>query len=173
MPSEPNPTPDVAAEPPGSRRLRADLADVPFLIGADEGRWGLVGDPADAWPDVTFWVAAAGRPASPERFGLRLNFEDYPARGPSGCFWDVDAGTWLPPTDWPKGSGRVAEILRRDWAIDRRKRALYHPLDGVTLSTHGGWQQTHAADVWRRDRDVSHYLDMVHRLLNSNDYTGT
>ena len=170
MSSESTTSSVAPVEPPALRRLRADLDDVPFQIGADEGRWGVVVDPAAAWPNVVFWVAAAERPASPERFHLRLNFDGYPALGPSGSFWNVDAADWLAASAWPKGRGQVAAVFRIDWAHPRH--VLYHPLDRVSLSTHPNWPREYPADVWRSDKDASHYLHMVHGLLNCNDYTG-
>jgi hypothetical protein len=154
---------------PAERLMLADLAGPSFLSGAAEGWWGRVQEPVLAWPAMLFWVAAAPRPRGPERFVLRLDCGDYPTVSPTGAFWNLKAGEPLAPAQWPKGTGQVEAVFKSGWESGR---ALYHPLDRVSMQKHADWPAKYPAYVWRGERNVTRYLAMVHRLLQSSEYTG-
>jgi hypothetical protein len=149
--------------------FNADLADVLYLVGEAEGRWGLYGRPEDAWPNVIFWVAAAPRDGAPKRFHLRFDWAGYPAVGPTGAFWDVGAGACLEASRWPKGREQVAAVFKPGC---EGGRALYHPFDRVTWRGHGDWPTKYPGLAWTQRRKLTDHLEMIHGLLNSRDYTG-
>lgn len=151
--------------------LRSHLDGVPFRKGASCGWWGVV-DPhlgMPAWPCVLFWVAAAPRPSSPDRFCVRLDCTGYPHAAPTGTFWDVTSNQMLAPDKRPKGKEQVGIVFRTDW---EGGRAFYHPLDRHALTTHLDWPQKYASMCWRPDRTIVDFLQMLYLFLNCADYTG-
>jgi len=159
--------------PPDRRRLDADLQDGPFLAGVADGRWGLVeeaGATVPAWPLTLFWLAAASRNGSAERFFVRIDCGGYPSQSPTATFWDTVVGKQLAPAQWPKGKDRVAAVFRTDW---ENGRAFYHPFDRVANGGHGDWAKKYPAHVWDGGKHtIVDFLSVFYVLLNCNEYSG-
>lgn len=160
---------------PDQRAFETDVEDADFQIGVVKGMWGL----ADTallpdrlvWPQVVLWVAAAERPNSPDRFYLLLNLENYRSAAPTGAFWNARKKEPLAPDQWPKGKSgsRVAKVFRTDW---KNCVALYHPYDRVATSDHRQWLTEQPHLIWDSKHTIVDYLNEIHWLLNSGDYTG-
>jgi hypothetical protein len=151
---------------PDKRALLSDLEDAPFQIGVANGYWGLA---EIAWPFAVFWVAAALRPNSPDRFFVRLDFQGYPTQAPTGNFCDPTTKEALPSGRRPKGRERVEKVFRTDW---EGGRAFYHPYDRGAAASHPNWAQESPRRAWTRDRSIVDLLGVLHDLLNSSEYTG-
>lgn len=156
---------------PDERQMLADLSGASFLSGFANGWWGRVEAPVPAWPTMLFWVAAAPRPKAPSRFHLILDCRNYPAQAPTGTFWDPATERQLDGGKWPKGTGQVQAVFNPDWEAGR---ALYHPLDRVSMAKHqqpsNSWLDKYPGYVWKGERNVTRYLTMVYRLLQSSEY---
>src|ERR1700730_14014764 len=106
---------------PDQRLFEADVASADFRIGAAKGLWGQAEAellPMDMkWPRVLLWIAAAARPAAPERFYLSLDAAGYNGVPPTGTFWDPGSKQTLEFGKRPKGKpgSRFAKIFRTDW----------------------------------------------------------
>jgi hypothetical protein len=158
---------------PDRRAMEIDLAGASFLSGVASSWWGHVEEPVPEWPHMLFWVAAAKRDKGPARFYLKLDCKGYPAVSPTGTLWDPETKQLLAATKWPKGTGQVHAVFQSAW---ENGSALYHPLDRVSMGKHltatNDWRVKYPGHVWKGDRNVTRYLTMVHRLLNSSEYTG-
>ncbi len=156
------------AKTPDEMALMQDLRIAPFRMAEMDGRWGHLPSTDTKWPFAFFWVSAALRVGSPDRFALRLDCSGYPIVAPTGTFWTLDLAQVLPPGQRPKGRDRVARVFRTDW---NGGQALYHPFDRATAD-HAGWPSQYPALVWNRSRTIVDYLEVVHGLLHSEEYTG-
>lgn len=146
--------------PPDEIALRADLESARYLAGQDRRRWKLQ---RLQWPFAYFDVFA--KDARP--YTLRLNCEGFPSQPPTGTFWDMNTDGRLSSEKWPKGGQRIALALRPDW---QSGNALYIPCDRVTLNGHADWATQYPQLLWKPMRGISHYLEVVHELLQSEGY---
>lgn len=146
---------------PDERALRADLAKPAFRLAQSEGRWRLI---AIAWPAVLVGVVAADG----TEFVLRFDCTGYPASAPTARPWDVDKSAPLPFDRWPGSKGgRVRAVFRPDW---KDGTALYLPCDRVSREGHDNWRNETPTMIWRSERGINQYLEIVHELLNCGDY---
>lgn len=147
---------------PDQRAFEADVAKAAFRLGVAEGRWRLA---ALAWPFAFIGVVAKdGR-----EYVLRLNCAGYPQVAPTGGPWDLLAGRILAFDLWPRGrGGRVSAVFRTDW---KGGAALYLPCDRESLVGHENWRRDTPSKIWRPADGVVQYLELVHELLQSRDYT--
>lgn len=154
---------------PDESAVREHLAGGPFRLGLAHGRWR---NPRLVWPHLTVEVAAADRPGGPPFYTLRVELNGYPAMAPLGEFWAPDDDTKLAPERWPGGTpnSRVVALLRPDWA--KGHHGLYAAFDRSGLTHHPEWRQTHSTEAWTPRHTLSDYLEHVHDLLASPDYTG-
>lgn len=149
------------------RVFRAHVQAAPFLSGADRGRWRLV---SLDWPHAVIAISAAPRENAPCEYALRFHLADYPETAPTARPWDTEHDTPLPAERWPTGRTRVQSVFRPDW---QGGTALYLPCDRVSIQGHDGWRTQHAHMIWKPSGDITQYLEIVHELLNSRDYSGT
>jgi len=162
---------------PDQKLFNMDLEDAGFRTGVLAGRWGLAeGDALPvgmAWPRACFWLQAAERPGSPERYYIMIDVSGYRAVSPTGSFWGPVGKTMLPKGCFPKGrpGSRFAQVYRTDWDPGLCK-AFYHPYDRFTLSTHGDWTTTLPHLVWTVRHTITDYLDEFQTLLMGDDYVG-
>lgn len=147
---------------PDQRAFEADVAKAAFRLGQAEGRWRLI---SVAWPFALIGVVAKdGR-----EFVLRLNCAGYPQAAPTGGPWDMKTETILAFELWPRGQGgRVSAVFRTDW---KDGSALYLPCDRESLIGHDNWRQEMPSKIWRPNDGIVQYLELVHELLQSRDYT--
>lgn len=155
-----------AVLPPDRRLVEDDLAAPEFRCGEIEGRWRYV---ATAWPHVVITVAAAPRPAAPPEYGFRFECTGYRQSAPTAQPWDVSANAALAPNRWPTGRSILPSIFRPQW---KDGTCLYLPCDRLSIEGHGNWQHEHPGRMWNPARGIVCYLEQLHDLLNSNDYTG-
>lgn len=156
----------VAFIAPDQRSLMADLAGGSFLLGHHKGRWHLR---EVSWPNVIIEVAAAPRPRSPDSYCFRFECSGYPQTAPTSCPWDASKNGPLSFGDWPTGKARVPAVFRTDWMAGT---CLYIPCDRASFVGHPNWLQEHADLIWRPEDGIPQFLQALHELLNSDDYTG-
>ena len=151
---------------PDERVFRQHLASPRFHEGVDRGRWRIVGD--IAWPVVIIAVTAGPRAGAPSEYLLRFNAANYPDSAPTATPWNPTTGAVLESALRPKGQ-RVGHVFRTDWEDGR---ALYAPFDRVALNGHPGWKTQHPRRVWNSSKDIVWLLQILHEMLNNDDYTG-
>lgn len=152
---EPNPA------GPDERALRADVAKPAFRLAQSEGRWRLIDI---SWPSVVIAVAARDGTA----FALRFDCSGYPANAPTARPWDAQLDAPLAFDRWPGSKGgRVRAVFRPDW---KGGTALYLPCDRVSREGHDNWRVETPTMIWRPERGIVQYLEIVYELLNCADY---
>jgi hypothetical protein len=146
---------------PDERALRAEVDKPAYRLACAEARWRVA---AVQWPHVFAAVTATDGC----EFGLRFDCSGYPALPPTGRLWDLATGTALPFDRWPRSKGgRVAAVFRTDW---KGGTALYLPCDRVSREGHDNWAHETPTMIWRPERGLAQYLEIVHELLNCADY---
>lgn len=146
---------------PDERALRADVAKAAFRLAQAEGRWRLIGV---NWPIMVIAVTASDG----MELGLHFDCTGYPTNAPTARPWDAEADTPLPFDRWPGSKGgRVKAVFRTDW---KDGTALYLPCDRVSREGHDNWRQETPTMIWRPERGIVQYLEIVHELLNCADY---
>ena len=146
---------------PDARAFSADIEGALFRLGEADGKWrlGKLAWPF-AWIDVT---AAIGF------FTLRFELSQFPTLPPTAQLWDAKADAPLAQQSWPRSQGgRIRDVFRADW---QQGTALYLACDRVTIQTHPGWVTQMPARLWRTDGSIVQYLEEVHVLLNSTDFS--
>lgn len=147
---------------PDQRAFEVDVAKAAFHLGQVEGRWRLINV---AWPFAFFGVVAKDG----QEFVLRLNCAGYPQAAPTGGPWNMKTNEVLSFNLWPRGQGgRVSAVFRKDW---KNGSALYLPCDRESLVGHDNWHHEMPSKIWRPDDGIIQYLELVHELLQSRDYT--
>ena len=157
---------ETSSMSPDERVFRAHLTSTRFHEGVERCRWRIVGEVS--WPIVQVAVAAAPRDNAPSEYVLRFDLAGYPDSAPTAMPWNPATGDVLEATARPKGS-RVGHVFRTDWEYGR---ALYAPFDRVALSSHPNWRTTHPRRVWDSSKDLAWILQILHEMLNNEDYTG-
>ena len=152
--------------PPDERVLRQHVASARFQEGVDRGRWQIVGD--IAWPVVMIALKAGPRDSAPSEYVLRFDLAGYPESAPTATPWNPTTGDVLEPALRPKGE-RVGHVFRTNWEDGR---ALYAPFDRVALNGHSRWKTQHPRRVWDSSKDLAWLLQILHEMLNNDDYTG-
>lgn len=145
---------------PDEQFLRADLMSARFLSGEDRNRWQLK---KLEWPYL--YVNITGRDG--REFTLRLNCSGFPSSAPTGTFWDLPTNNRLAFDKWPKGGERLCLAFRPDW---RGGDALYIPCDRDSFIGHDSWAAQYPQLIWKPSKGITHYLEVVHELLQSRDY---
>ena len=151
---------------PDERVFREHVTSARFQEGVERGRWQMVGD--IAWPVVMIAIAAGPRGRSPSKYVLRFDLTGYPETAPTATPWNLDTRDALEPALRPKGE-RVGHIFRTDW---ENGQALYAPFDRVALDSHPDWRNQHPRQVWDSSKDLAWLLQILHEMLNNDDYTG-
>lgn len=151
---------------PDERVLRQHVASARFQEGVDRGRWQIVGD--IAWPVVMIAVTASPRDSAPSEYVLRFDLTGYPESAPTATPWNLTTGNVLEPALRPKGK-RVGYVFRADW---NGGQALYAPFDRVALNGHSSWKTQHPRRVWDSSKDLAWLLQVLHEMLNNDDYMG-
>ena len=149
---------------PDERTFNKHVADGTFRAGEVHGDWRLI---SIEWPHAVIAVSAPERNGAPVEYALRFELSNYPQQVPTAQPWDVDANAPLAPVRWPIG-GQVSEVFNPGWSVN----ALYLPCDRLALAGHEAAWAGHTAYLWNPTRDITHYLRIVHRILNRPEYSG-
>ncbi|KWT98604.1 MULTISPECIES: hypothetical protein [unclassified Variovorax] len=145
---------------PDEKALRADLVSARFLSGEDRGRWKFE---KLEWPHLFVTVNARDGRA----FTLRLHCGGFPGQGPTGTFWDMASGARLAFARWPVGGERISLAFKPGW---KDGNALYIPCDRESFEGHTDWPAKYPQLIWKPAKGITHYLEVVHDLLQSRDY---
>ena len=156
----------MGATSPDERVLREHVAGARFQEGVGRGRWRVVGD--IVWPVVLVAISAGTRDYAPSEYILRFDLTGYPETAPTATPWNPTTGDVLEQELRPKGE-RVGHVFRIDW---KGGRALYAPFDRVALHSHSKWRTQHPRRAWDSSRDLTWLLQILHEMLNNDDYTG-
>ena len=148
---------------PDEQALHADLASARFLSGEDRNRWTFK---QLNWPHVLVEVVARDGRA----FTLRLECSGYPSAPPTGTFWDQAANARLAFEKWPQGGERIQLAFKTGW---KDGNALYIPCDRESIVGHEAWVSQYPQLIWKPAKGISHYLEVVHDLLQCRDYVCT
>ncbi|HTQ40236.1 MAG TPA: hypothetical protein VMJ32_14510 [Pirellulales bacterium] len=147
---------------PDERAMRADLKSARFMIGSNEGRWGVCEPsllPPDLiWPDIVLWVTANGNGLAPKYY-FKWNCEKYPIDALTGNLWDPETKNWLSMDKRPQIAGRGEKVFVNP-------TSLYHPYDRVAANSHGQWKTELQRLVWDRNHSIVDLLEELHLLLN-------
>jgi hypothetical protein len=136
------------------------------LLGEVKDRWrlGLI-----EWPAADIAVTAAERAGAPTEWWFRFDCTGYPQQAVTGRPWDIETKQPLPGQRWPAGRLRVPAVFRPEW---KGGICLYLPCDRCAMEGHEKWRTEHPALMWSPTRGIILYLEELHALLNSSDYSG-
>ena len=151
---------------PDERALRADLDAGAFQLGAIAGRWRLE---SIKWPEVFIVVQAEPRTGAPNEYGFRFDCTNYPQEAPTARPWDIESNAPLAFPRWPAGTSRIPAIFKPDW---KEGTCLYLPCDRTSAAGHDNWRTDYASLQWSQAKGIALYLNELHSLLTSSDYTG-
>jgi len=151
---------------PASLLLERDLAAAEFRRGALELRWRMI---SLTWPHVQIAVSAAERPNAPSEFVFRFDCSGYPEKAPTARLWSDGTHEPLAPKQWPTGRSIVPSVFRLDW---KDGTCLYLPCDRLSIVGHENWIHEYPHRLWVPDRGIVCYLEQLHELLSSSDYSG-
>ena len=147
---------------PDERAFRADVARPSFKLAEVEGRWLLQGI---TWPHALVAVKAR----DDRIFTLRFELSGFPDAPPTAGLWDAARNGPLAHRLFPKsGGGRVGAVFRTDW---KGGSALYLPCDREAIHGHDHWRTEMPSKIWRPADGIAQYLELVHELLNAEDYS--
>jgi len=152
---------------PSEALLKMDLEAPAFRCGEIEERWRLI---TTVWPHATIAVTAAPRPNAPTEYEFRFECSGYRQTPATGQPWDTGTNMPLPADRWPTGRAIVPSIFRPEW---KNGTCIYLPCDRLSIEGHPNWLSDHPAQLWDTTRGIVCYLEQLHELLTSNDYTGT
>lgn len=145
---------------PDEQSLRADLASARFLSGEDRNRWQFK---KLEWPFAYINVIARDR----REYTLRLDCSGFPTTPPTGTFWDLSTTSKLTFDKWPQGGERLQLAFKPGW---KNGDALYIPCDRESIVGHDCWFAQYPQLIWKPVKGITHYLEVVHELLQSRDY---
>lgn len=151
---------------PDHALLLSDLAAPEFRCGEFAGNWRHLGT---SWPHVAIAVSAAPRTNAPAEYVFRFECSGYRRTPVTGQPWDVSAKAPLHANRWPTGRTIVPSVFRSNW---KGGQCLYLPCDRVSIEGHTTWQHDYSNRLWDPERGILCYLEQLHDLLHSNDYTG-
>jgi hypothetical protein len=153
-------------KPPDQLLLERDLVAPDFRCGEFEGRWRHIATP---WPFTVIAVSATPTSSGPLEYGFRFECTGYRTAAVTGRLWDLETDAPLATSAWPRGRSIVPSVFRPEW---KEGSCLYIPCDRLSMEGHGDWIHKHPARLWDATRGIICYLEQIHELLNSNDYTG-
>lgn len=147
---------------PDEKAFRADVAKPAFRSGVADERWRVI---AIAWPYVLTAITAKDR----LEYVLRFNCSGYPATPSTAGLWDIERNTVLAPDLWPQSAGgRLGAVFNSGW---KGGTALYLPCDRESIAGHDSWRTQMPSKIWRPSLGIVQYLELVHELLHSRDYS--
>lgn len=154
---------------PDESAFRDHITKAPFLIGVDNGTWGLYGSPdAIVWPHAVIWCKATPpKDVGTDKYYFHFTLDGYPASAPMGTVWDITTNLILGRDKWPQWSDYLTQVFKWDW---RKGCALYAPCDRsvVTDSGHQNWKEQHQAYWWIPEFTIVEYLRFLVGILNNS-----
>lgn len=153
-------------KPPDQLLLEQDLASAEFRCGEIEGRWRHI---STTWPYAIIAVRSAPTGDGSVDFAFRFECTGYREAAVTAQPWNAETNLPLPAKDWPTGRSIVPSVFRPQW---KEGRCLYLPCDRMSIQGHNDWIHQHPARLWDPSRGIVCYLEQIHELLNSYDYTG-
>ncbi len=114
-------------------------------------------------------VMPAKREVGPEEYHLQFDLTNYPISAPTSVPWDIAKNERLEFRSWPAGGPRVNAAFNPGW---QNGLAIYIPCDRLAIAGHDQWPVQYPDMIWLPTGDITHYLRIVHELLNSEDYSG-
>ncbi len=152
---------------PSQVLLKTDLEDPAFRCAELEGRWRHEGA---TWPHSILSVKAAARPKAPEWYAFRFECSGYRQTPVTAQLWDISSNAPLTHARWPTGKLILCSVFRPEW---RNGSCVYLPCDRLSMEGHPNWVSQYPQRLWDPNRGIIGYLEQLHELLVSNDYTGT
>jgi hypothetical protein len=152
---------------PSEALLEMDLKSPAFRCGELEGRWRHV---TTTWPHSVIAITAASRSNAPADYVFRFECSGYRQTPVTGQPWDLGANAPLPADRWPNGRSIIPSVFRPEW---KSGCCIYLPCDRLSIEGHPNWLSEHPARLWDPARGMVCYLEQLHELLTSKDYTGT
>jgi hypothetical protein len=137
-----------------------------FRLAKYERRWEIL---LVDWPNVFVRIYAEYRTGAPGYFDFKFDCTGYPNEAPTAIPWDHSINQPLAFARWPKGRNHIPSIFNPGW---NNGIALYLPCDRLAMKGHPDWTARHPHWLWKADSGLSHYIRIIHGLLNSPDYTG-
>lgn len=153
-------------ERPDQMLLEQDLAAAEFRCGEMEGRWRHI---STSWPYVVLAVSAASVPNGPTEYAFRFDCAGYREAAATAQLWNAETNSPLQAKDWPTGRSILPSVFRPQW---KEGRCLYLPCDRMSFQGHNDWVHQHPGRLWNSSLGIICYLEQIHELLNSKDYTG-
>lgn len=152
-----------AVKAPDERAFVSDIAKATFRSGVADGRWRLL---RTTWPIALIAVTAKDG----AEYVLLFDCAGYPTAPPTARLWDAEGDVPLLVEHWPKSAaaGRLGAVFRPDW---KAGTALYLPCDREAIAGHEGWRTEMPSKIWQPSTGIIHYLELVHELLHSSDYS--
>lgn len=163
---------------PDQLRFEEHLKLPEYRRGEIQGFWGreFITDQnselGPKWPLSLFWISVPPKGKNKiERYYLRMDLSNYNVVAPASCFWDLGKNARLENRLWPKITGPFAQAFRIDW---QNPYELYAPWDRGGINAHQNWVQDNMAVSWKAGQStISRYLEIMHEILNSENYHGT
>lgn len=137
-----------------------------FQIGVENGRWGIH-ESEKHFPQVVIWIKAREIDNVATNVYFLFDLTGYPEAAPTSVPWNIELDKKLDFAHWPKGGPLVQSAFNPSW---QNGDALYIPCDRIAMHGHDAWKTKHPNDWWTPKKTIVHYLRIVHKLLNSNDY---
>lgn len=139
-----------------------------FRLGEARKRWRLARcDGAVAIIAIT----CADRGDGVVEYLFRFDLTNYPSEAPTAKLWDEEKQAMLQQKLWPNGGARIAQVFNSSFPHE----CLYLPCDRAAIANHGErWleQDDNKDLIWKPERGLVFYLEVVSELLTSTDYTG-
>ena len=151
---------------PGQILFDGHVSQLEYRFGQEQGMWGVAAPPSGiAWPNVIIWVQTPRHVSTTGRVFLLFDLTGYSEAAPTSFPCSHETGTVLPDAQWPKGNSVIENVFRPGW----RRDALYLPCDRQALPGHHDWPQRFPHQLWTRNPVITHYLRIVHQILNPPD----
>jgi hypothetical protein len=148
-------------ETPDAASLRLFFEGARFRSGALRGRWQFLG--------LAFPYAIVAIQCGDGRYvELRFECTGYVQALPTAQVWDSKRDEPMPFAYWPRGEKRINAVFRPDW---KAGSSLYIPCDRNAIDGHNDWVHQHPEMVWNPSMGLMIYLEAVHSLLQSSDFT--
>lgn len=146
--------------------FESHISQPEFRFGQEQGMWDVANAPSGIdWPKSVIWVQTLERVAGSGRVYLLFDLTGYSEAAPTAVPCSAESGAVLPDAQWPRGNSVIENVFRPGW----RRDALYLPCDRQALPGHNDWPQRFPHQLWATNPVITHYLRIVHQILNPPD----